>query len=110
MGYTTYTCTRCGDTYTDHTHSYTTTVVEPTCTEDGYTLHACACGYSYQDNVVSKLGHRYIVIAEDGENATYRCTRCGRPRAYYRKFGLCRVCFRELALKGELPGVKKASW
>ena len=73
----TYTCTRCGDTYTDHTHSYTTTVVEPTCTEDGYTLHACACGYSYQDNVVSKLGHRFIVIAEDGENATYRCTRCG---------------------------------
>ena len=76
-GLETYTCTRCGDTYTDHTHSYTTTVVEPTCTEDGYTLHACACGYSYRDNVVSKLGHRYIVIAEDGENATYRCTRCG---------------------------------
>ena len=39
-----------------------------------------------------------------------RCMRCGRPRAYYRKFGLCRVCFRELANKGELPGVKKASW
>ena len=76
-GLETYTCTRCGDTYTDHTHSYTTTVVEPTCTEDGYTLHACACGYSYQDNAVSKLGHRFIVIAEDGENATYRCTRCG---------------------------------
>ena len=73
-----YTCTRCGDTYTEHTHSYTTaTVTEPTCTEDGYTLHECACGYSYRDNVVSKLGHRYIVIAEDGENATYRCTRCG---------------------------------
>ncbi len=72
-----YTCTRCGDTYTDHTHSYTTTVVAPTCTEDGYTLHECACGYSYQDNVVSKLGHRYIVIAEDGFYATYRCTRCG---------------------------------
>ena len=33
-----------------------------------------------------------------------------RQRAYYRKFGLCRVCFRELANKGELPGVKKASW
>ena len=39
-----------------------------------------------------------------------RCTRCGRPRAYYRKFGLCRVCLRELANKGELPGVTKASW
>ena len=52
-----YTCTRCGDTYTEHTHSYTTaTVTEPTCTEDGYTLHECACGYSYRDNVVSKTG------------------------------------------------------
>ena len=39
-----------------------------------------------------------------------RCQRCGRPRAYIRKFGLCRLCFRELAVKGELPGVLKASW
>ena len=39
-----------------------------------------------------------------------RCLRCGRPRAYMRKFGLCRICFRELALVGELPGVTKASW
>ncbi|MGI8968386.1 MAG: type Z 30S ribosomal protein S14 [Chloroflexota bacterium] len=39
-----------------------------------------------------------------------RCLRCGRPRAYLRKFGLCRICFRELALKGQLPGVIKASW
>ncbi len=39
-----------------------------------------------------------------------RCQVCGRPRAYYRKFGLCRICLRERALKGELPGVVKASW
>ena len=39
-----------------------------------------------------------------------RCERCGRPRAYYRKFGLCRICFRELANRGEIPGVTKASW
>lgn len=39
-----------------------------------------------------------------------RCNRCGRPRAYIRKFGICRVCFRELALNGEIPGVTKASW
>ena len=39
-----------------------------------------------------------------------RCFRCGRPRAYMRKFGICRICFRELALKGEIPGVTKASW
>jgi small subunit ribosomal protein S14 len=39
-----------------------------------------------------------------------RCRRCGRPRAVFRKFGLCRVCLRELAHLGELPGVTKASW
>lgn len=39
-----------------------------------------------------------------------RCAICGRPRGYLRLFGLCRLCFRELAHKGELPGVKKASW
>jgi small subunit ribosomal protein S14 len=39
-----------------------------------------------------------------------RCQLCGRPRAYMRKFGICRICFRELALRGELPGVRKASW
>ena len=39
-----------------------------------------------------------------------RCRCCGRPRAYLRKFGLCRICFRDLALKGDIPGVVKASW
>ena len=39
-----------------------------------------------------------------------RCKRCGRPRGYYRKFGLCRICLREMALKGRIPGVRKASW
>lgn len=39
-----------------------------------------------------------------------RCQRCGRPRAVFRKFGLCRVCVRELAHAGELPGVTKSSW
>ncbi len=39
-----------------------------------------------------------------------RCQRCGRARAYMRKFGLCRICFREKALRGEIPGVRKASW
>lgn len=40
----------------------------------------------------------------------HRCNRCGRPHAFYRQFGLCRVCLRELANKGEIPGVRKASW
>jgi small subunit ribosomal protein S14 len=39
-----------------------------------------------------------------------RCKLCGRPRAYLRKFGMCRICFRELAFKGQLPGIVKASW
>ncbi|MFH0778783.1 MAG: type Z 30S ribosomal protein S14 [Candidatus Eisenbacteria bacterium] len=39
-----------------------------------------------------------------------RCRRCGRPRAYLRQFGLCRICFRELALQGQIPGVVKSSW
>ena len=39
-----------------------------------------------------------------------RCERCGRPRAYLRKFRLCRICFRSLALEGMLPGVTKSSW
>ncbi|MBI4097557.1 MAG: type Z 30S ribosomal protein S14 [Candidatus Levybacteria bacterium] len=38
------------------------------------------------------------------------CKICGRNRGYMRKFGICRICFRELAMKGELPGVTKASW
>lgn len=39
-----------------------------------------------------------------------RCRICGRSRGYLRRFGLCRICFRELANKGYLPGIKKASW
>lgn len=39
-----------------------------------------------------------------------RCRLCGRPRGYMRKFQLCRICFRQLALMGELPGVTKSSW
>jgi small subunit ribosomal protein S14 len=39
-----------------------------------------------------------------------RCARCGRPRAVYRRFGLCRLCFREMAHAGEIPGVTKSSW
>ena len=39
-----------------------------------------------------------------------RCRICGRPHGYLRKFGICRICFRTLAHKGEIPGVRKASW
>lgn len=39
-----------------------------------------------------------------------RCTRCGRPHGVLKKYGLCRICFRELANRGQIPGVRKASW
>ena len=39
-----------------------------------------------------------------------RCSRCGRPHAVMSKFGVCRICFRELAYKGQIPGVRKSSW
>jgi len=39
-----------------------------------------------------------------------RCVRCGRPHAVMRKFGICRICFRELAYKGQIPGIQKSSW
>ena len=39
-----------------------------------------------------------------------RCARCGRPRGYMRRFDLCRICFRELAMEGKIPGVVKSSW
>jgi small subunit ribosomal protein S14 len=54
--------------------------------------------------VKSKRTPKYKVRAYN------RCGRCGRSRAYLRKFGVCRICFRELALQGEIPGVVKASW
>jgi len=49
-------------------------------------------------------------VPKFGVRAYNRCRRCGRARAFLRKFGLCRICFRELALEGKIPGVTKASW
>jgi small subunit ribosomal protein S14 len=55
-------------------------------------------------------------IAKDLKKPKYavrhrnRCKRCGRPRGYMRKFELCRICFRQLSLSGEVPGVVKSSW
>ena len=48
--------------------------------------------------------------AKFSTRAYSRCSNCGRPHGYMRKFGICRICFREMALKGEVPGVTKASW
>lgn len=49
-------------------------------------------------------------VARFKVRAYSRCKRCGRSRAYMRKFNLCRICFRELASSGQIPGVVKASW
>jgi small subunit ribosomal protein S14 len=55
-------------------------------------------------------------IAKEAKKPKYkirlrnRCQRCGRPRGFIRKFRLCRLCFRALALAGEVPGVRKSSW
>jgi small subunit ribosomal protein S14 len=56
------------------------------------------------------------MIAKAGRQPKYkargyhRCSLCGRPRGFMRRFSLCRICFRERALRGELPGVQKSSW
>jgi small subunit ribosomal protein S14 len=55
------------------------------------------------------------IIAREGKRkfevrVRNRCKQCGRPRSYIRRFGLCRICFRELALDGQIPGVVKSSW
>ncbi|MBQ3357165.1 MAG: S-layer homology domain-containing protein [Oscillospiraceae bacterium] len=77
-GEKTFTCTRCGAVRTEelpqlpHTHRYTDTVTAPTCTEQGYTTHACECGDRYVDSYVNALGHNYV-------NSV--CTRCGAKQA-----------------------------
>lgn len=54
--------------------------------------------------IARELNRKYAVRVRN------RCERCGRPRGYMRRFRLCRICFRELALRGEIPGVVKSSW
>jgi len=51
-----------------------------------------------------------LMAPRDRIKIRLRCRLCGRPRAVYRKFGICRICFRDLASSGLIPGVKKASW
>ncbi|MEA3459230.1 MAG: type Z 30S ribosomal protein S14 [Chloroflexota bacterium] len=55
--------------------------------------------------LVEREKHRKYKVREHN-----RCKRCGRSRGYMRRFGLCRICFRELALQGKIPGITKASW
>ncbi|MCR5564706.1 MAG: hypothetical protein K6F59_02770 [Gammaproteobacteria bacterium] len=61
-----------------HIHSYTESVVNPSCEADGYTLHECSCGDSYKDNFVPKLGHSYKYSYDNHNKITERCTRCDK--------------------------------
>ena len=60
------------------------------------------------------MAKKCMIIRETRRNhptqVRNRCKKCGRPRGYIRRFGLCRICFRELALEGKIPGVVKSSW
>ena len=87
-GYTTHTCSACGESYTDGEtealgHSYDAVVTAPTCTEDGFTTHTCsACGHSYVDAATDALGHSYQSVTEDATctepgRITYTCDHCG---------------------------------
>lgn len=58
-------------------HNYDTTVVAPTCTKGGYTLHQCACGDSYRTDETEPLGHDYVKTSQDAYYKYYRCSRCG---------------------------------
>ena len=63
-----------------------------------------------------KFMKRHLLAKEEGREIKHstraynRCSLCGRPRAYMRDFGICRCCFRILAEKAQIPGVKKSSW
>ena len=87
-GYTTYTCSTCGDSYIGNEvsalkHSYKEVVTQPTCEEGGYTTYTCStCGDSYVGNEVSALGHSYKEVVtqptcEEGGYTTYTCSTCG---------------------------------
>jgi len=56
-------------------------------------------------SIINREFHRKFDV-----RVRHRCERCGRPRGYLRRFHLCRICFRELALAGKIPGVVKSSW
>jgi small subunit ribosomal protein S14 len=63
-----------------------------------------------KDGAESKVKPRNRKVPKFSSRKHNRCKICGRPRAYIRKFGICRLCFRQLALRGEIPGVSKSSW
>ncbi len=67
-----------------------------------------------QEIKTQKFDYKFVRTNQEGQKHSVRhrnrCFQCGRPRAFLRKFKLCRLCFRSLALRGEIPGVTKSSW
>lgn len=80
----------------EHEHAYTETVVEPTCTEDGYTLHTCYCGDSYRDNFVEKTGH--TVVTDSAVDPT--CTDNGKTEGSH-----CSVCGEVIVAQQDIPAL-----
>jgi len=68
--------------------------------------HSPFTNYMAKKSLIAKSNRK----PKFSSRAYTRCKRCGRPRGYLRKFNLCRICFRELALQGQIPGVVKSSW
>jgi small subunit ribosomal protein S14 len=77
---------------------------------------SCLTIYDLPFTIYEKIMAKTSMIAKANRKPKFstraytRCKRCGRPRGYLRKFKLCRICFRELALQGQIPGVVKSSW
>ena len=72
---------------------------------------ACRSRNNQEDNMAKKsMILKQQAPAKFSTRKYNRCKLCGRPHAYLRDYGVCRVCFRTLAYKGEIPGVRKASW
>jgi len=65
---------------------------------------------SYEDKIQAVLALNKRPRDESPCRIKNRCQRCGRPRAVYRRFALCRICLRETAMRGDVPGLTKASW
>lgn len=65
---------------------------------------------SYDEKLAAAVTLNKRPRDESGCRVKNRCCRCGRPRAVYRKFALCRICLRQVAMHGDVPGLSKASW
>ena len=70
----------------------------------------CSISFSRSSMLAPPVANSSNDVLSSASRRESRCKLCGRPRAVYRKFGICRICFRNLADEGVIPGVKKASW